>query len=45
MKFYVGITDSAWFNFLAERRPDEVNFWRPNSDRNFTAIETGAPCR
>ena len=31
MRFYVGITDNTWFRFLAERRPDEVNFWRPGN--------------
>lgn len=42
MKFYVGITDDSWFRFLAARRPDEVNFWRPGG-RGFRAIEPGAP--
>ena len=28
MKFYVGVTDNKWFEFLANRKPDEVNFWR-----------------
>lgn len=28
-KFYVGVTDSKWFHYLASRRPDEVNFWKP----------------
>ncbi len=27
MKFYVGVTDNKWFEFLASRKPDEVNFW------------------
>jgi putative restriction endonuclease len=32
MKFYVGVTDDQWFQFLASRHPhpDEVNFWRPS---------------
>lgn len=29
IKMYVGVTDSRWFHYLAERRPDEVNFWKP----------------
>jgi putative restriction endonuclease len=42
MKFYVGITDNEWFRFLAETRPDEINFWRPGGG-NFRAIKPGAP--
>ncbi len=43
MKFYVGITDSDWFNHLKSIQPDEVNFWRPLATTNFRAIEPGAP--
>jgi putative restriction endonuclease len=28
-KFYIGVTDSRWFHFLAALKPDEVNFWMP----------------
>lgn len=42
MRFYVGVTDDSWFQYLAARRPDEVNFWRPGG-RGFRAIEPGAP--
>ncbi|HHH84775.1 MAG TPA: HNH endonuclease [Firmicutes bacterium] len=28
-RFYVGITGNQWYHFLSEKRPDEVNFWRP----------------
>ena len=37
MKIYVGITDSAWFQFLKERKSEEVNFWRPGS-QSFKAL-------
>lgn len=30
MKFYVGSTDSNWFQYLAKAQPDEVNFWKPS---------------
>lgn len=30
MKFWVGVTDKNWFEFLRERSPDEVNFWQPS---------------
>jgi len=43
MRFYVGVTDNAWYKFLAERRPDEVNFWQPSDTRGFRTIEPGAP--
>jgi putative restriction endonuclease len=43
MKFYVGVTDGEWFRFLSERKPTEVNFWRPMARTEFRAIELGAP--
>ncbi|MGH9428309.1 MAG: HNH endonuclease [Terriglobia bacterium] len=43
MKFYVGVTDNKWFEFLARRKPDEVNFWRPGGSGSFQAIPPGAP--
>jgi putative restriction endonuclease len=42
MKYYVGVTDNEWFNFLRERKPDEVNFWRPSSQA-FRALNIGEP--
>jgi len=43
MKFYVGITDNKWFEFLASRKPDEVNFWRPGGMGSFHAIPPLSP--
>ena len=43
MNLYVGVTDSTWFRFHAERKPDEVNFWRPGGEGSFAALEEGAP--
>ncbi len=31
MKFWVGVTDNNWFNYLAARQYDEVNFWQPSA--------------
>ncbi|MGK2870738.1 MAG: HNH endonuclease [Alphaproteobacteria bacterium] len=31
MKFWVGVTDNKWFNYLAARQFDEVNFWQPSA--------------
>ena len=42
MQFFIGVTDNAWYRFLARLQPDEVNFWRP-SGRSFGAIPIGAP--
>lgn len=40
-KLYVGVTDSRWFHFLAERQPDEVNFWIPSPKMGFRALPEG----
>jgi putative restriction endonuclease len=29
LQFWIGITDGDWYEFLAVRRPDEVDFWQP----------------
>jgi putative restriction endonuclease len=42
MKFWVGVTDKNWFEYLASINPDEVNFWKP-SGQGFGAIELGSP--
>jgi len=40
----VGVTDSDWFRFLADR-PDvtEVNFWQPSGGREFRVLAPGEP--
>src|ERR671921_401837 len=43
MKFWVGITDNAWFDTLSHLKPDEVNFWQPGGKTNFKAVPPGAP--
>ena len=43
MKFWVGVTDKAWFEHLRARAPDEVNFWQPSSRRLATFLEPGVP--
>lgn len=39
--FYVGVTDSRWFHYLASRQPDEVNFWIPSPKIGFKALREG----
>jgi hypothetical protein len=29
MRFWVGVTDKAWYENLRSQAPDEVNFWQP----------------
>lgn len=41
MRIVVAVTDNDWFDFLAARRPDEVNFWRPRSQQGFHLLEPG----
>jgi putative restriction endonuclease len=41
MRLFVGVTNNEWFQFLAVRKPDEVNFWRPRSQSDFKALQAG----
>ncbi|HTF06463.1 MAG TPA: HNH endonuclease [Bacteroidia bacterium] len=43
MKFYVGVTDTEWYNYLGRINPEDVNFWQPGGRATFKAIEPGAP--
>jgi len=43
MRYWVGITDWDWFQFLRARQPlDEVNFWQPSAGRRPVKLERGA---
>jgi putative restriction endonuclease len=47
MKFFVGVTDNQWFDYLRQlkaRSPDyldEVNFWQPSAQIPFKSIQPG----
>lgn len=41
MQIFIGVTDDKWFKYLKSIKPDEVNFWQPNSGRNFKALKQG----
>ena len=41
MRYWVAVTDNAWFRFLSELQPDEVNFWQPGGQSRFRAVEQG----
>ncbi len=43
VRAYVGVTDGAWYRFLADRQSSEVNFWRPSSAASFRALTPGEP--
>ncbi|OPX87215.1 MAG: hypothetical protein A4E53_02593 [Pelotomaculum sp. PtaB.Bin104] len=36
---YVGVTDGNWYTFLAEKQPDEVNFWQPGGRQAFRVLK------
>jgi putative restriction endonuclease len=43
MKFYIGVTDVDWYNFLSKRDNEDINFWQPGGNSNFKVINQGAP--
>jgi putative restriction endonuclease len=43
MKFYIGVTDTNWYNFLAQRKREDINFWQPGGNTIFKIIPQGAP--
>jgi putative restriction endonuclease len=43
MKFYLGVTDNKWYNYLSAINPEDVNFWQPGGSANFKVLDAGAP--
>ncbi len=43
MKFYLGVTDINWFNYLSRINPEDVNFWQPGGKTTFRVLQSGAP--
>ena len=44
MRFFVGITDRDWFDYLSGLGGvDEVNFWQPSGNQQFHALQIGEP--
>lgn len=42
MKFYAGVTDLDWFDYLRSLPDlDEVNFWQPSPNAEFRALDKG----
>jgi putative restriction endonuclease len=42
-KFYLGVTDNNWYNFLAWRHREDINFWKPGGLAPFKVLTPGAP--
>lgn len=43
MKFYLGVTDNNWYNYLSNINPEDINFWQPSGTVNFKVLTSGAP--
>lgn len=43
MKFYLGVTDNNWYNFLARENREDVNFWQPGGNTAFKVLMSGEP--
>lgn len=43
MKFYLGVTDNSWFNYLSQINPEDINFWQPGGNVDFKALSPRAP--
>lgn len=43
MKFYIGVSDSSWYNYLSRINPEDINFWQPGGNSTFRVLESGAP--
>ncbi|MEI6386015.1 MAG: HNH endonuclease [Spirochaetota bacterium] len=42
MRFYLGVTDTNWFQYLRALQPEDINFWQP-SGRPLRGLERGEP--
>jgi len=38
MQLYVGVTDNDWYEYLANNRPDELNFWQPGERQRLCGL-------
>lgn len=43
MKFYLGVTDINWYNYLSQQNREDVNFWQPGGNVAFRVLTTGQP--
>lgn len=43
MKFYLGVTDINWYNYLSKINPEDINFWKPGGQTDFKILSPGEP--
>jgi putative restriction endonuclease len=43
MKYYLGVTDNKWYNYLSRHSRDDVNFWQPGGNMTFRVLSAGEP--
>ena len=43
MRFWAGVTDNRWYQFVSLRGFEEVNFWQPSARPPFTGLPEGTP--
>lgn len=43
MKFFLGVTNNSWYNYLSKIQPEDINFWQPGGNLNFRVLTAGAP--
>jgi putative restriction endonuclease len=43
MRYWVGITDRAWYERLRDQTPDEINFWQPSPTPVANFLAPGVP--
>ena len=41
MKFWLGVTDTHWYNYLSKIQPEDINFWQPGGNTVFKVIKPG----
>lgn len=43
MRYWLGVTDNRWYNFVSSRAFAEVNFWQPSALAPFGHLPAGTP--
>ena len=43
MKFYLGVTNNSWYDYLSIFEPEDVNFWQPGGASIFQLLSPGEP--
>ncbi|HEY6978927.1 MAG TPA: hypothetical protein VH396_21670, partial [Chitinophagaceae bacterium] len=43
MRFYLGVTDNSWYNYLSKIFPEDINFWQPGGNSTFKILQQGEP--